>query len=262
MSDDRRPLIDWAKSFVGDPLSHERRGEIILDFLKEEGVLPAHHVLELGCGSLSLGLPLMRYLEPGGYVGVDVNGWLVEAALSDPDVEAEVEHVHRPRWLWCSDFDAAGYGPFQMIVAHSLLSHVSQSQLEQCLANARKVVNPGTVFLASLRLSDEDSAAREWSYPDHTVFRLGTVQAVGWHFGWRVEHVGEYKKRLSAECPSDVHDFIRFTAQPSAEQINDLRVSDEARRAEDAEILELARQEYRVRVARRVAGLDAGPVLP
>ena len=35
------------------------------------------HVLEVGCGCLSAGVPVMRYLQRGHYVGIDPNRWLL-----------------------------------------------------------------------------------------------------------------------------------------------------------------------------------------
>ena len=40
--------------------------------LKLQGLRPEHQFLELGCGPLTAGIPLIEYLSPGHYVGVDI----------------------------------------------------------------------------------------------------------------------------------------------------------------------------------------------
>ena len=52
------------------------------------GLMPYHHFLDLGAGSLRLGCKLVPYLEPGHYWGTDASGDLMrrgrETELADP----------------------------------------------------------------------------------------------------------------------------------------------------------------------------------
>jgi hypothetical protein len=40
---------------------------------------PNRHVLEIGCGCLVAGRPIMEFLSPDRYVGIEPNTWLIEA---------------------------------------------------------------------------------------------------------------------------------------------------------------------------------------
>jgi SAM-dependent methyltransferase len=242
MSDGRLSIWDWAIAYVGDPGSWQRRGEIITEFLTENGLTADSRLLDIGCGNLSEGTPLIRHLKPGNFVGLDPNGWLVEAALQQmPDLAAK-----GPRFLHRSDFDASELGvTFDLLVAHSVLSHCAHWQLEQLLTATRKVVDEGAVFLCSFRNDQYNSWSEEWRYPGHTTFRLPTVEACGFHCGWRTEMVPSYRGRLSDACPNDVHDWLRFTAIPSLAEINDRRLAEEAVQAAEREWL-AAREVERV----------------
>ena len=41
-------------------------------FLREQGLKPSHKILEIGCGPLTGGIPIIRYLEPNNYFGLDI----------------------------------------------------------------------------------------------------------------------------------------------------------------------------------------------
>jgi hypothetical protein len=55
-----------------DPISARVRAESLLEYLKWMGCRPDHLVVDFGCGSLWVGEVLMRYLDPGRYLGMDV----------------------------------------------------------------------------------------------------------------------------------------------------------------------------------------------
>lgn len=213
-----------------------------MDFLQAEGMTPQSQVLELGCGALSLGQFLIPHLAPAHYVGVEPAGWLVEAALATyPALESQA-----PAFLWRDDFDASEAGRnFDFVVAHSVLSHCAHDQLALMLANTRKVVGEGAVFLCSFRKGQYNSLAGEWRYPGHVEFRLETIAVAGSHAGWRVEEMDEYKQRLQEVAPNDFHDWLRLTSVPPLAEWNDRRLAEEERLREEHEDRAAAETERR-----------------
>ena len=247
----RRSIWDWSLDYVGDPASWSARGEKIVEFLRENGLTPQSHVLEIGCGNLSQGKPLIELLAPGHYYGLEPNGWLVEAALDRfPALESQ-----SPRFAWNSDFDAVRSAvDFDFILAHSVLSHCAHDQLALLLSNTRQVVDDGAVFLCSFRKGQYNSLAETWTYPGHTQFRLETIAVAGLHTGWRVEEVPEYRDRLVEVAPNDLHDWLRLTSVPTSAEWNDRRIAEEEQVAEEFE--ERAQRESERRRALEEA--DAG----
>lgn len=47
--------------------------------LAKLGLRSDHHFLEIGCGPLQSGIPLIRFLQPGHYTGVDISGDRLDA---------------------------------------------------------------------------------------------------------------------------------------------------------------------------------------
>lgn len=249
----RRSVWEWSLDYVGDPRTWSQRGERIVEFLKENGLTTQSRVLEIGCGNLSQGKPLIEFLAPGHFCGIEPNGWLVEAALDRfPALESQA-----PRFAWNTDFDATGFDTdFDIILAHSVLSHAAHWQLAQLLAATRNVVDEGALFLCSFRRGQVNSLAEEWTYPGVTQFRIETIQAAGTHAGWHVELVHEYRERLLEVAPNDGHDWLRMRAVARPAELNEFRLVEEERyneeqRKHDAD--ERAR-----RMAHETAEADAG----
>ena len=46
-----------------------------------QGLAPTSKLLDVGCGALRAGILLAKYLQPGGYYGIDVNESVIRAAL-------------------------------------------------------------------------------------------------------------------------------------------------------------------------------------
>lgn len=54
--------------------------EVQVRALEKLGLKPEHRLLEIGCGPLQAGAPLIRYLEPRHYTGVDISAERLAAA--------------------------------------------------------------------------------------------------------------------------------------------------------------------------------------
>lgn len=238
----RKSIYEWAVEYCGDPASHVTRGTEIASIMIELGLRPEHKVLDLGCGALSQGVPLIRYLNERQYVGLDPNGWLIEAALEQ---NRGLEDKH-PTWSYSSDF-MSGNGPFDWVVAHSVLSHVAYWQMEQALSHVREVVSEGAHWLASLRIDQYDGFEKDWVYPGNSFFRLETVQSLAYYFGWHVEMRHDIRERIIGLCPNDIHDWIMLTAIPTSAELNNLRIETENRKREHDEIQKIAKVEYATR---------------
>jgi len=247
---------EWACDFTGDPDSFTARGEAFLEFLIEEGLKQTDNVLELGCGNLSQGAPLIRYLGHNRYFGVEPAGWLVNAGLERfPDLASK-----GPRFLWRSDFAVAEdtIEPFQFVLAHSVLSHVAHWQMSQALYETRKVVEKGAIWLASVRLDQYDDFAPEWAYPGVNKFRLETIEALAFHAGWAVTRKTGYEDRLQAVAPNDTHQILRLEAVRSPQEAHEMTTDMDARKRENDELRELAKELREKRERERLAKLSPG----
>jgi hypothetical protein len=60
------------QALVGPAGVWQESRDFQIQFLTARGLKPEHSLLDLGCGVLRGGIPLIRYLDPGRFVGLDV----------------------------------------------------------------------------------------------------------------------------------------------------------------------------------------------
>lgn len=214
------PSLADAQRYVA---TSRASGELQLEFLKREGCTRKSQVLEIGCGCLSAGVPVMRYLQRGHYVGIEPNRWLLDAVLREASVRWLVRWKE-PKFLEGSDFDARELGrTYDYVLAHSILSHCAHHQLEKFIRNVSRVLRPQGRIVASIRLAEgnaygspgtpdrRDSLDDQWQYPGVSWFRLDTVEKTAAGHGLRVELKPEYTERLIERRPHEIHDWLVFS---------------------------------------------------
>lgn len=207
-----------AQVFVGnDREAYFVAGICQLEILKRSGLQRHHHVLEVGCGALVGGRPVMQHLHPDRYVGIEPNTWLVEAAIQHlPDMPGTLVEK-RPVFLDNLDFDASGTGRrFDFVLSHSILSHAAHHQLDQFLAALARDMALHGVALVSARLRDEhgtlmpDSMFDDWQYPGVSYFTMATIADTARRHGLLAEEAPEFRSFMTRHVPSNHHDWIRI----------------------------------------------------
>jgi predicted TPR repeat methyltransferase len=133
-------------ALVGKAELWEMKRRFQITFLRESGLQPHHRVLDIGCGTLRGGLPVIDYLDEGGYTGVDVRQLVIDEArveLRDAGLEAK-----RPDLRVVPDLgDVDLGGPFDVIWAFSVLIHLGDAELEGCFTCVdRHLADDGRFF--------------------------------------------------------------------------------------------------------------------
>jgi hypothetical protein len=210
--------FEEAQNYVGNVgPDYFKVGLLQLELLKKNGSTPLSHVLEIGCGCLVAGRPLIQFLEPERYVGIEPNYWLIDAVIEGlPDTKTLIDEK-LPVFLRGTDFDASSIGrKFDFIVSHSVLSHAAHWQCPQFLRGIRKVLADSGVAIASLRFHDQnnnlmgDSRSPDWVYPDVSYFAWDTIQTFAAREHLQVEWRKDYREFFTKEAPSNYHDWIRL----------------------------------------------------
>ncbi len=211
--------FERAQVFVGNTEeNYYTVGKLELDLLKMNGCTPESHVLEIGCGCLVAGRPIMQFLLPDRYVGIEPNVWLLEAVKEGlPDTNELIAHK-RPLFLSNDEFDASEANrQFDFVIAHSILSHAAHWQCPRFLKAIKRVLAPSGVVIASLRFFNDknelmgDSNDEQWVYPEVSYFSWETIQRVAAEHGYHVEWRKDYREFFVNAAPSNHHDWIRLT---------------------------------------------------
>lgn len=216
----RKTYYDAQRFVATDEVS----GKLQADILFQAGLKPESHVLEIGCGCLSAGAFLIRFLEPGHYVGIDPNAWLRETAFALPQ-NRNLRAEKKPEFLGNMEFDASELGrKFDFMLSHSILSHASASQLPLFLNNTAKVLAPSGRIFASLILAEgneygnpgspdkHDTNDKDWVYPGVSCFTRATVDRLASDAGLKATYRPDLTKMMTAKRKLEVHDWFEFTS--------------------------------------------------
>lgn len=134
------------RNFVGG--LWQEIGDLQFQFLLRNGLAAHHTLIDIGCGALRCGTPIIRYLDCGNYFGLDINSSLIEAAWSELAHEGLTNK--QPQLLVNEKFDFAHFGVhFDFAIAQSVFTHLNAKLITQCLVELHKVLKPDGKFFAT-----------------------------------------------------------------------------------------------------------------
>lgn len=184
------------ESLVGPIGFWEELRRYQFEFLRNAGLQPHHSLLDVGCGPLQGGVPLIEYLDGQRYVGIDAR----EAPLN---VAHELIAEHRlagknPQLLLSQSFGAhelLGHTSFDFIWTSQLLYHLDDSALADLFSQVATLSHRETVFYGDIFVQHPAHAwwyteGKTWSgfhYHFHTVQSLSSLAAP---HGLHVEDIG------------------------------------------------------------------------
>lgn len=139
----------------------EARGAFQLELLRHLGLQPEHSLLDIGCGPIRGGVHFIRYLDAGGYRGVDYNPSFIEAARRLIEAGADLD-AKRPEVSLLADFDFATLGrSFDRLLCFSVLNHCDATARERFFERVPTVMHAGSRLLVTHAAWFEDSMLRD-----------------------------------------------------------------------------------------------------
>lgn len=132
---------------VGPPTKAEfhRLAQVKLGQLKEEGLTPSSHVLDVGCGTGQLAAALQDYLDDqGSYFGTDIGPEAIEFCR---------RKYKRPNFRFAvNDFTTLPIGDqrFDLICFFSVFTHTYPDETVLLLADAKRALKPDGMILGDI----------------------------------------------------------------------------------------------------------------
>ncbi len=119
-----------------------QRGAFQLALLRHLGLARGQRLLDVGCGPLRGGVPLIDFLGIDAYRGIDANASLVAAAHHE--LAARGLRAAVPRVTELHDFAFASLGEtFDWLLCFSVLNHCTRDERVRFFAAARNAMAPG-----------------------------------------------------------------------------------------------------------------------
>lgn len=128
-----------------------QKREFQFEFLRRAGLDPHHQLLDLGCGALRGGIPLIRYLEPGHYTGIESRADVLDEArkeLAEAGLEGRCPDLRLSAQLSALELPRR----FDFVWAFSVLIHMDDATLAEALDFVARHLAPSGAFYANVNL--------------------------------------------------------------------------------------------------------------
>ncbi len=136
---------------VGAAKSWEMKRNFQIGFLKSVGLKPQHYVLDIGCGTLRGGIPIIEYLEKKHYFGFDSRKQVIEEAQLEA-LECGVSEKHPQLFCFDNIAQASFEQDFDYIWAFSVLMHMNDSILNDTLGIVKSDLSTDGRFFANVNI--------------------------------------------------------------------------------------------------------------
>ena len=202
---ERRTLEDHM-GFRGQWDEHRR---FQLDFAKRMGLLKTSRLIEIGCGPLTLGLPAIEYLAPGGYIGIDVRPVVLNLGWQQIGKYKLAEK--NPR-LVCSRSFGAEELPADLkadrMWSFSVLYHLTDDLIDQCLAQVARRLAPGGAYIANINPQQAESTWLQFPFNARSV---SFYRSLAEKHGLKVTELGTLESQgFKLEAIEKVNILLRF----------------------------------------------------
>ncbi len=138
---------------VGPAHQWKMKRRFQIDFLKKHGLKHDHRLIDIGCGTLRGGIPLIKLLDRGHYTGIDVREDVLKLGR-DELRQAGLEHK-QPNLVHCTGLSSLELEhKAEYIWAFAVLIHMDDDALNGCLSFVSKRLAEGGAFYGNVNIGE------------------------------------------------------------------------------------------------------------
>lgn len=156
-----RQLLSHHMGFVHQWDEHRR---FQMELLQADGLKPSSRVLEIGCGPLTLGLPLIGFLDPGKYTGIDVRPSVLDIAYAQ--ISKAGLAAKNPRLICSRTFGAEELGAetFDFVWSFSVLFHLTDELVNTWFEQVARRLERTGICIANINAETAESTWLEFPF--------------------------------------------------------------------------------------------------
>lgn len=170
---------------VGSPDRMKRDFQV--NFLKLQGLQRSDYLLDIGCGTLRGGIPLIRYLDRGHYYGVEARDAVLQEGLNELK-ESRLENKAPTLESGNFESDINFNRKFDYLWAYSVLIHMQDEILDSCFKFVSAHLHPEGVFFANVNIGTK--ADGNWEEFPVVHRSLNFYEDMADKYGLRVKDIG------------------------------------------------------------------------
>ena len=171
---------------VGAPELYKKSRDFQIKFLKDMKLMPEDYLLDIGCGTLVGGIPIIRYLEKRHYYGIEKRLDVLEEARKELLAS---KLTHKIPVLLSEDISSVNLErKFNFMWAHAVLIHLKNEILEDCFAFVSSHLSKQGKFYANVNIGNEK--VDSWKGFPVVCRTLDFYKKVGSSYGLAVKDIG------------------------------------------------------------------------
>jgi cyclopropane fatty-acyl-phospholipid synthase-like methyltransferase len=199
-------------SLVGSMTLWKMKRDFQIEYLKSVGLKPDHYLLDLGCGTLRGGIPIITYLQKGHYVGIESRKHILDEGKKEL-LRYDLKDKE-PQLILSDDIATITLNiNFDFIWAFSVLIHMEDKILNDCLDFVQRHLKNSGFFYANMNIGEQENGSWQ-GFP--VVWRsLDFCEELGSHHGLIVTDMGTLESlgHLSGSISQDSQRMIRFNKE-------------------------------------------------
>ena len=172
------------------------RSDFHLAYMQRHGLQKFHRVLDFGCGFGRSAIPLIRFLEPGKYRGVEISDERIRIAREWLEQENLAEIPHEFIHSKDCGMNYLEDGCIDFFWAQAVFSHMPESDIRKVLTALHRVMAPGGTVLFDYIEAEVDFVRH--SVKDFFYTRSQMEQFVT-DAGWAFERLTDWNDDLPEE---------------------------------------------------------------
>lgn len=142
-------------ALVGPAHLWKMKQDFQIQFLQSHGLQPFHKLIDIGCGTLRGGIPIIDFLDKDNYYGVDVRSKVIEEGLKELD-KFKLQHKN-PTVQTFDHFQNLEFKvKFDYMFAFSVLIHLEDKIAMACFEFAGKYLGSDGVFYANVNIGKNE----------------------------------------------------------------------------------------------------------
>lgn len=195
---------------VGPASLWKMKRDFQMTFLKNAGLLPEHYLIDIGCGTLRGGVPLIDYLEKAHYFGIESRSDALDEARKEL-LESGLDWKNPTLYLSKDIAKLEINNKFDYAWSFSVLIHMSDRILNDCFYFASRHLLDEGVMYANVNIGNHTD--EKWQgFP--VVYRsLDFYIEAGFKNGLRVSDLGTLKSfgHITGIETQDIQRMLRIT---------------------------------------------------
>ena len=129
-------------------------------FLVDQGLQKTDKLMDIVCGTLRGGIPLIEYLDSGNYYGMDVRDHILDEGREEIKT-AKLEDKN-PNLVSFNHFSEVNLDvKFNIMFAFSVLIHFEDKIAESCFQFVAKSLVAGGIFYANVNIAEHEDGSWE-----------------------------------------------------------------------------------------------------